>query len=252
MRETIPMKHLLPLLALIAAPAFAETAKPAARSTTEPVSRNETAWWKARHEATIKRVAQDPGKVKLVFVGDSITQGWEGAGRAEWKTHFAKYDPVNLGFGADHTEHVIWRLENGEWPAALKPKVVVVMIGTNNTGHKPSSAPQDTAAGISTIIEKIRKASPDSVILLHPIFPRGATPADPFRQINDKVNALIAKLADGTHVKLVDFGAKFLDDKGGLSKTIMPDLLHPNAAGYKIWREALMPEIDKLIAPTTK
>ena len=217
-----------------------------------PVPRNAVKWWPGRHELSVKRANTEPEKTKLVFVGDSITQGWEGGGKKEWAAHFAKYNALNLGFSGDKTEHVLWRLENGEWPAALKPKVVVVMIGTNNLNNPVPHPAEDTAKGVTRVIEKIRTLSPDSTIILHPIFPRGATPADKRRKSNEKTNATIAKLADGSHVRLLDVGAKFLDDKGNLPKSVMPDLLHPNAEGYKIWAETVAPEIDKLIGSAAK
>ena len=217
-----------------------------------PVPRNATKWWADRHELSVKRANTAPEKTKLVFVGDSITQGWEGGGKKEWAAHFAQYNALNLGFSGDKTEHVLWRLENGEWPAALKPKVVVVMIGTNNTNKPVPHPAEDTAQGVTRIIEKIRTLSPDSIILLHPIFPRGATSTAGLRLNNDKINVIITKLADGRHVRIVDVGSKFLDEKGNLPKSVMPDLLNPNAEGYKICADTLAPEIDRLMGAGAK
>jgi len=207
-------------------------------------------WWNARHELIKKRAEAAPEKVELVFVGDSITQGWEGGGKAEWAKHYARFDALNLGISGDRTEHVLWRLQNGEWPAALKPKVAVVMIGTNNTaaGHKPEAI----AEGVRLIVEDILKRSADTQVVLLAVFPRGATPADAKRLNNDKVNAILAKLDGRKNVHFLDIGPKFLDASGTLSKSIMPDLLHPDAAGYKIWADALDEKLKEYGLSRTK
>jgi len=186
-----------------------------------------------------------------VFMGDSITHGWEGR-RGDtvapdlWAKNFAPYKALNLGYGGDNTEHVLWRLDHGELDG-YQPKLLVLMIGTNNTGHRPleKESAEDTAAGIKAILERIAEKSPSTKVALLPIFPRSAKPTDQPRVRNDRVNEIIKGYADGKRVVFVDFNDKLLEPDGTLSKEIMPDLLHPNAKGYEIWTAAIMPVIKE-------
>jgi beta-glucosidase len=144
---------------------------------------------------------------------------------------------VALGFGGDHTENVLWRLQHGEVDG-LAPKVAVLMIGTNNTGDR-NDEPEVTAAGIKAIIDDLRKRLPESKILLLAVFPREEQPAAFLRRLNDKVNTRIAGFADGRHVFFADLNASFLNPDGTLSREVMPDLLHPEEKGYEIWARSM-------------
>lgn len=225
-----------------AAPAAAPAAAPKANPTTTPVPRNDQ-WWQNRHASMNKRVAE--GKVDLLFIGDSITQGWEGAGRKVWEQRFAPRNAVNLGIGGDRTQHVLWRLDNGNI-AGIEPKLAVLMIGTNNSGSDSSEA---IAEGVKAIVEKLKTSLPKTKILILAIFPRGATPDTPGRKVNEGANAIIAKLADGDRVEFLDIGPKFLEADGTLSKEIMPDLLHLNEKSYGIWADAIEPQLTKVYGP---
>jgi lysophospholipase L1-like esterase len=206
-----------------------------------PAGRSD-AWWQQRHQSMNARVMQ--GDVDLVFIGDSITHGWEGAGKEVWQRFYGSRNAVNLGIGGDQTCHVLWRLDNGNI-AGISPKLAVVMIGTNNVGSGQTS--EQTAAGVKAIVDKLRTKLPQTNILLLAVFPRGADNHDGLRQLNTKANKIIAKLADGKKVFYLDIGPKFLCPDGTLSKQIMPDLLHPNAKGYEIWAEAIEPDVAKLM-----
>jgi len=189
------------------------------------------------------REARSP---QLVFIGDSITQGWEKEGAPVWQTHYAKFDALDLGFGGDRTENVLWRLQNGAVDG-LDPKVAVLMIGTNNTGLR-GDFPASTVAGIRRNLDELRQRLPRTRILLVAIFPRDATPESALRRTNEAINAQLPALADGNRVVFLDVNRAFLTPDGTLSKTIMPDLLHPNEAGYAIWAKAMQPELDRLMA----
>ena len=204
-------------------------------------------WWMPRHREKVRAANQNAASTKVVFVGDSITQGWEGAGKDLWARHIAPLGALNLGFSGDRTEHVLWRLHNGEWPASLQPETTVIMIGTNNTGHANGQPAEETAVGIQLIVEDILDRAPHTRIVLLAIFPRGKTASDPKRRINDAINRSIAKLADHPQVEFHDLTPRFLDPQGNLPATIMPDALHPNPAGYQIWLDALLP----LLTPPT-
>jgi len=212
---------------------------------TTPVHRMQSKWWEERHQQKVKQAKEDGANAQLVFVGDSITHSWENAGKAHYEKHFAKFKPLNLGFSGDHTSHVLWRIKNGEWPESVKPKVAVVMIGTNNTGHQQGQPAAETADGIKMIIDDIHDRSPDTQIVLHPIFPRGATPDNRLRKLNDEINTIIAEMGDREYVHILDLAPLFLDEDGNLPKDIMPDLLHPKDEGYRIWAEALTPKLKE-------
>jgi lysophospholipase L1-like esterase len=199
------------------------------------------------------------GEAQLVFLGDSITHGWDRSPevRAIWDKTWAPLKAANFGIGGDRTEHVLWRLEHGNFDG-LKPKQIVLMIGTNNTGHqgRPQKelngavyqcTAQQTADGIKAIIAKLRQKCPEAKILVLAIFPRGANKDDKFRQQNEATNAIVKGFADDKKVFFLDVGAKFLEADGTLSKSIMPDLLHPNAKGYQIWADAIEAKVKELL-----
>ncbi len=222
--------------------AVAQTAPATAENTAiEPVPRADSKWWMDRHEKMNARVKQ--GNVDLLMIGDSITHGWEGRGKGVWEDFYGKRNAVNLGIGGDRTQHVLWRLENGNIDG-ITPKLAVLMIGTNNAG---SNTPEEIAEGVTKIVEKLRAELPEMKVLVLAIFPRGTDNRDARRQVNEKANAIIAKLADGKMVLYEDIGAKFLDSDGTLPRDIMPDLLHPNEKGYQIWAEAIEPTLAKIL-----
>lgn len=214
--------------------------------------------WMKRHEAKLAAIAKgDVGKV--VFIGDSITHIWERPfPMPEWKRWFAggKYKALNLGYGADRTEHVLWRLDHGELDG-YEAKAVVLMIGTNNAGQLPfgKEPPMDTILAIREILGRIAAKQPKAVTLLLPIFPRGAGPDDPIRRRNDVVNREICHFADGKKVVWVDFTDRFLYPDGTLPLELMPDLLHFGggnsndfgAEGFNIWASAVIPYLDRIL-----
>ena len=206
-----------------------------AHSAVEPVPRNDQ-WWRDRHASFNKRVADLGDKSQLIFIGDSITQGWEGEGKEAWAEHFAKYDAINLGIGGDRTQHVLWRLDNGNLDG-LNPKAAVVMIGTNNSNGEDNTAEQ-IADGVRQIVRKLRSKLPNTKILLVAIFPRGENP-NPQRGKILQANQIIRKLADGQNVLWVDFGHKYVDEEGLIPREIMPDFLHLSKRGYEMWVESL-------------
>lgn len=203
-------------------------------------------WWTARHEKKLAE-AQAVGKsAEVVFIGDSITEGWEKSGAPVWERYYKPMNGLALGFSGDRTETILWRLLHGEVDH-IAPKVAVLMFGTNNTGHRQED-PRTTAAGIRRNLDELRHRLPDTKILLLAIFPRGEKPDDPMRQLNEKVNAIIAGYADNQHIYFLDINQDFLTPDGTLSKDIMPDLLHPNEQGYEIWAKAMAPKLKELMA----
>jgi len=207
-------------------------------------------WWLPRHEAKLAeiRAHREAGRrVDLVFLGDSITQGWENEGKKPWGQHFAKYNAVALGFGGDRTENLLWRLRHGELDG-MAPKVIVMMIGTNNTGDRLED-PTLTIAGIKRNLDEIRQRQPQAKVLLLALFPRDEKPDGLLRRHNAKVNALLPALADGRQVVFLDIGRALTNPDGTLSKDILPDWLHLSEQGYEIWARSLDATLTPWLAP---
>ena len=184
------------------------------------------------------------GDVDVLMVGDSITHGWEGSGAGVWEKFYGNRKVMNFGIGGDRTGHVLWRIENSPMDK-ISPKLAVVMIGTNNVGHG-SSTPEQTVEGIVMIVDRLKALYPEAKILLLSVFPRGATPGDKLRVAVNKINeGLVPIYGDGQveNVKLLDIGSLFLTGDGILPAELMPDFLHPNAAGYLLWASAIEPYV---------
>jgi lysophospholipase L1-like esterase len=252
-----PMKRklrlLLPALAafvtltLAQTPAAAPTpvAAPMAVDASAPLPKTGNARFFQLHESFLARARS--AAIGVLFLGDSITEGWRKAPHI-WEHCFGKYEPANFGIGGDQTQHVIWRIENGEFEG-INPKVVVLMIGTNNSGQHTGA---EIAAANRKIVELVRSKLPEAKILLHAIFPRGPRKnregVITYESILDAqkrmaaisiANVELAKLDDGQMVRFVDINARFLGNDGTIPNIIMPDQLHPNAAGYQLWAEAI-------------
>jgi len=201
--------------------------------------------WFQRIQANNDHAQASASSIKLVFDGDSITDGWQSRGKEVWGQHYAALGAFDFGISGDRTQHVLWRLANGQVDN-LKPSLIALMIGTNNLG---SNTNEQIADGVAAIVQDYRKRCPDAVVLLQAIFPRGQKADDPLRARIKAINEIIAKLHDGKKVIYIDFGAKFLSADGTLSPDIMPDFLHPNAKGYQIWADAIQPVIDQYLPP---
>jgi lysophospholipase L1-like esterase len=192
-----------------------------------------------RHAQFLERRKQ--GDIDLLFLGDSITDRWPRVGEWSW-LKLAAFKPANFGVDGECTENLLWRLENGELDG-ISPKVVVVLIGTNNLFYFAEEKPEWTARGIEKIVAEIRKRSPMSKVLLLGIFPRGEKD-NRLRSAIAEVNRQIQHLDDGAHVRFADIGAQFLDEHGNIPADLMPDKTHPSAKGYAIWYrllESLLP-----------
>lgn len=196
----------------------------------------ETDWWLPRHEQKLAEKAAMKS-VDLVFLGDSITQGWEEEGHVFWDEYYGSLNALNLGFNGDRTEHVLWRLAHGAVDD-IDPKLLVLLIGTNNTGHRQDT-PAETALGIQQILQLLSEKLPNTNILLLAIFPRSAKPTQKLRVLNDEVNRLIQPYADGEKVIYLDINACFLDDRGCVTPDIMSDYLHLNSPQYRVWANAV-------------
>jgi len=301
------LKRTLMLLAVLAAsaPAFGARAADSAtaeRATTKPVPRDKEKWWTDRHDKVNEQAKK--GDAELIFLGDSITHGWEG-NKELWEKYFGKYKPINAGFSGDRTQHVLWRIEHGEIDG-IKPKLAVIMIGTNNAG---SDKPEDTAEGVKAIVEKLPAANfgiggdrtqhvlwritngelegigpkvvvlmlgtnniksdspraiaradekivrtiqqklPATKVLLLGIFPRAHRTDAPEMQIPAKVKAVnteLARLDDGKGVRYLDLADRFAPD-GALVADYYTDKVHLTAKGYEAWADAIDARLKEMM-----
>ena len=192
-----------------------------------------------RHTRIVAEASQ--GGHEIAFIGDSITEGWAGAGKDAWANVWAPHHAINCGIGGDRTQHVLGRLDNGLLDALAAPnnniKWVVLMIGTNNVGGDSAA---DITAGIEAIVHKLRTRLPNAQIALFAVFPRGQFP-NPQRDTINAINTRLIPIAahDAKSIHLIDIGAKFLTPTGELPAALMPDFLHLSPAGYKIWSDEL-------------
>jgi lysophospholipase L1-like esterase len=207
--------------------------------------------WLRRHNAFVEIAKK--GNIDVLFLGDSITDGWGGDGHSKgehgtriFTEEFLPLKTANFGISGDRTQHVLWRLQNGELDG-IKPKVVMLMIGTNNSNGTDNTA-DEIADGIGAIVKEIHKRSPATKVLLLGVFPRGER-ANAQREKIQKVNELVAKLDDGGKtVKYLDIGKKLMQPDGTISKEIMHDYLHLTEKGYQVWADAVKGPIKELLA----
>jgi lysophospholipase L1-like esterase len=214
-------------------------------------------FWQTRHKLLLERAKK--GGADVVFLGDSLTQGWELDGKEVWKERFEPLKAVNFGVTGDKLQHLLWRVADGKELQGLKPRLVVLLAGTNNLGSDrhgqlalESDSPEVIAEGIKTIVGRLREELPDSKILLLGILPRAAGADAPVRGKIQEVNKRLAALADGDKVRFLDVGSKFLDKDGRIPEDWMPDALHLSPGGYKRFADALTPALQELLKKTAE
>ncbi len=201
---------------------------------TRPANRLGTKWWKARLE---QKEVQAQKQHDTVLIGDSITHNWDAIAPDLQKQYFGEV--LNLGFSGDKTQDVLWRIQRIDWKV-VAPKRIQLMIGTNNTGANPKGNPEETFNGIKAIVNYLRAECPQAKITLLAIFPRNMTSADPRRATNNAINAMLPALSDEKTVYLRDITPFYLmPDNDTLNKALLPDQLHPNKEGHRIWAAAI-------------
>ncbi|HEX5790974.1 MAG TPA: GDSL-type esterase/lipase family protein [Luteolibacter sp.] len=236
-----PFHAFLPLIALCAITSFTARAEELTSTTPVAAKTNSESWWNgncARIDADIKKLE---GNIDVAFVGDSITARWRGG--ENWQKHWGSYRAVNMGIGGDQTQHVLWRLQNGDLEG-YKAKLFVVMIGTNNLWDKKAE-PAHAAAGVKAVIDLIQAKQPQAKILLMSILPTGEKP-NPGRDKRMATNELISKFQGGS-VEYMDITAKYLQPDGTISKEVMHDFLHLASKGYDIWAEAISGRVKEIV-----
>ena len=211
--------------------------------------------WYARHEAVLKE--KDALNPEVVLIGDSITHFWGGSprlgpvnGAKAFEATFGRYRTLNMGFGWDRTQNVLWRLDHGEFDG-LKPRVLILNIGTNNTSDTPnarSNTPEEIAAAVRDICCRILGKSPETRIILMAVFPREEKPDHPRREKIAAINQQLAGLGQMPGVTFLDIGDRLMQADGTISREIMRDFCHPTEKGYQLWGEALAPLLAKACA----
>jgi lysophospholipase L1-like esterase len=212
------------------------------------------------HEMLMKKKSQ--GVIDVYFLGDSITRRWQGTDYPEhklnWDKNFHGWNAADFGWGGDTTRNVLWRLEQGELDG-VHPKVVVLMIGTNNVGNTPpedaDALAEDVGQGVQAIVDQLRAKAPEAKLVLMGITPRndstagGATALMP---TIDKINARIEKFADGESIVYLNINNKLADGEGKLFDGLTEDGLHLSMAGYQMWADALKPLLTKWLGSPAK
>jgi len=219
---------------------------------TQPSPKTGNELFFARHDVFLERAKSGP--IDLLFLGDSIVACWANSPHI-WDHYFGPYQPANFGSGGDQTQHIIWRIDQGELEG-LTPKVVVLLIGTNNTYYHSA---EEITAGQREIIRRIHEKIPSTKILLLAIFPRGPRLKDnpPLRtfeermEIINSVNTDLAQLDNGDNIRFLNINPSFLAHDSTIPHSVMPDQLHLSAAGYQIWADAMNPLLTEMMAETT-
>jgi lysophospholipase L1-like esterase len=208
------------------------------------------------HRQLLQKKTQ--GRIDVYFQGDSIVRRWGATDYPEllahWKQSFFGWNAADFGWGADRTENILWRLENGELDD-VHPKVIVLLAGTNNIGTAAPTGPADpriasVTGGVKTIVETMRRKAPSATVILMGIFPRNDNSA--VMPIVNAVNANLAMLADGQRVRFLNINDRLADPQGKLHEGMARDGLHPTLAGYQIWAEALRPVLTELLGPPAR
>ncbi|MES2696997.1 MAG: GDSL-type esterase/lipase family protein [Verrucomicrobiota bacterium] len=208
--------------------------------------------WRQRHERYVARAQE--GGINVLFVGDSITEGWRQQGEAAWQRWFAPLGAASFGASGDRTQQVLWRLAHGDL-AGFTPKVAVLLIGTNNldTGlgqerPTPANTPAEIVAGVESIVRLVQQHHPSARILLVGLLPRGEKETR-YRSAVPEINRGLRALAESSRIAFLEVGHHFLPADGELPPALMPDQLHLSEHGYEVLATALHPAIKALLAP---
>ena len=225
---------------------FSSALSPTPPNGTTPTKRTtEYSWmsvatWDKKHAEDVLVAQYD--QVDLLFVGDSITEGWDWQ---IWEKNFKPLNAANFGIGGDNTGNLLWRLQHGA-VGNIHPKLIVLSIGVNNIGGLQET-PEQAAAGVTRVVQQLQLAWPNSKILLNAVFPFDQMPSSENRNKVKKLNEIISKLGDNKIIFFKDYGPLLLQKDGSIAPEIMADFLHPTPKGYQIWAEAMTQDINALL-----
>lgn len=201
--------------------------------------------WAPRNAQNEAWLAQG-NQARVLFLGDSVTD-WlaNGAGRPIWDSSFLPLGAADFAVAGISTSQVLWQIEQGQ-AARAAPNVVVLLIGSNDLGA--GNSPQQVAAATAKIVGEVRGQLPDTRVLLLGVLPRGQSPSDPLRGEIAQLNGLIARLDDGSQVRFLDIGSRFVQPNGAIPPLVMPDFMHPSLLGYQIYADAVLPTLLQMLA----
>ena len=235
------------------------TPPPAGRGGASRSAPQNTATFMPGHQLLLEKKTK--GTIDIYFLGDSITRRWQGTDdehKPNWDANFFGWNAASFGWGGDTTQNVIWRLQNGELDG-VNPKIIVLMIGTNNVGKTvrfPNDDPfaDEVARGVKKILDLCREKAPNAVIILTAIMPRNddANKSTALMPTINKINDRIAKFADGKTIRYINVNDKLADKDGKLFEGMTRDNLHPVAKGYQPWADALKPIFTEILGPPAK
>lgn len=219
----------------------------------KPAARNDDPTWVKKHVELLERAKR--GNIDLYFEGDSITRRWEGEVRHKenWDQNFRGWKAASFGAGGDRTQHVLYRIENGELDG-VNPKVIVLLIGTNNLGSVPvegsdAALVEDITKGIKACLNALRQRAPKARILLMGITPRNTNGTTDLIPTIDQINSRIAKFADGKTIKYLNLNDQLADKDGKLHDGMAEDGLHLTNKGYQVWADAMKPILIEWLGP---
>lgn len=234
---------------------FAALALAVSASGQAPVERTD-ANSRLAHQQLLEKARK--GGIDLYFVGDSITRRWGSSDAmygdflANWRSNFFGWNAADFGWGGDTTANILWRLRHGELDG-VKPKVIVILAGTNDIGpsvdrQADPTKVESTVAGIREILATCRQKAPRAKIVLTAIFPRRDNPSATI----GAVNAQLAKLADGKRIRFLDVNANFGDTHNQPAEGMTVDGLHPTVRGYQVWADGLRPILTEWLGKPGK
>lgn len=211
--------------------------------------------WYVRHAAKLEEVKTK--RADIVFIGDSITHFWSpedniGYGAEVWNRYYAGRKTLNLGYGFDRTQNMLWRIRNGELENQ-DPKVFVLNVGTNQFSITPrysGDSFEEAAEGVKMLISELYQRFPKAVFLVMAVFPRlgehdGVTTQSKIDGLNRIVRDFVATL---DRAKFVDISAKLRKPDGEFDASNYVDgCCHPNNRGYEIWAQAIEPDLKRLL-----
>jgi lysophospholipase L1-like esterase len=203
------------------------------------------------HARLVEKAKQ--GGIDIYFEGDSITRRWGAPDYPEllanWNQNFKSWRVADFGWGADKTQNILWRLENGELDG-VNPKIIVLLAGTNNVGDHGEAT--DISRGLQAIVRLMQAKAPNAIVIVTGIFPRNDNMA--LMPAIDAINSNLSKLADGQRIRYLNINDKLADRDGKLFDGMMnaSDKLHPTLQGYQVWADALKPIFTELLGPPGK
>jgi lysophospholipase L1-like esterase len=232
-------------------PVRAQAPAPAAVPADQPVERTD-ANSRLAHQQLVEKART--GRIRLYFLGDSITRRWGATDYPEFLAHwnhtFFGWDAANFGWGGDTTQNILWRIQNGELEG-VNPQVIVLLAGTNNVGNTPppegvEARASDVACGIQAILRELESKAPAATVVLMAIFPRNDNMA--VMPVIDAINGRLAQFA-GPRVRFLNINDKLADGEGRLFEGMTVDKLHLSLQGYQVWAGALNPVLTELLGP---